>query len=751
MPALPGLAQVLLAWAGDAAGLFRRAASRRSAGDGWAAARRSAAWAGRWVGLVPVPGEPARRVAAEAATAVRRGGAEWLATSSVAVRPLQEDALRGWDHVWRVDARRAGRVLRPVARRCGRVVPRVAAVAVALALVGWFAPGPLLSTTAGVATVPANPFPPLAQRSVVLAADGSPLGVVAGRANRRVVALGDVPPLVRRLVVLSEDRRFYQHKGWDQSAILRAAVADVRGRGSTQGASTISQQLVKQNLVGGQRSAMRKVRELVLSVAVERESTKSELLGRYLNQVYFGSGAYGIAAAAETYFGTTVGRLRPEQAALLAVVIRSPSRLNPWRDPDSVRERRDELLRAAAGAGDLTPADAARAATTPLGLLPAPARPPVIDPDLVGAVQAEIASRPELGATPAERLGRFESGGWSVQTTLDPAVQAAAGRAARSAAAGAGAPGAAVAVVEPGTGRVRALYSARPPGLDQLDLASSGRRQPGSAFKPLAAIAALEGGLDPAQPLEGQSGRTYDLDPEDWQVRNFDDADYPAPDLRGALVKSINSAFAQLGVAVGGAKVAGVAGRLGVDVDAALGPPPERGPALALGGTSRGVTPLELAAAYAAIADEGVYVRPTLIERIVDPEGREVLRRAPDPRPAVDPAVNDLVRSMLQDVVRSGTGTAAALPGWQPFGKTGTSQDRADAWFVGAVPTAAGAVWVGDPRTRVPMPTATGGTVAAPAWRDVMEVAVRDQPPRTFPAGPPLPPPPAPLPLPVGH
>ena len=765
---LPDALVVALAWLADAGEfLFGRL---RHYGD--SPLQRSAASPG-----------PARAVLVAAASATGRWARRWTADLRRAMPAVQEEALRSWQQFVASDLpdlghraattvdtaavlnhrallatgrgtvrgwRWARPLLQPVRRLGAVLVPRLAVVLVVVGLVGWFAPGPLLGAAASLTTVDGAPFPPLAQRSTVVAADGAVLGVVHDGRNRRVVPLDAIPPLVRRLVALAEDRRFYEHDGFDQEAIVRAAVVNARAGGVSQGASTITQQLVKQNLVGADRSPLRKVRELVLTVAVERETTKEQLLSRYLNEVYFGNGAYGVAAAAETYFGTTPDRLRPEQAAMLAVLIRAPARLDPWRAPAPVTERRNALLRAAADDGALSAPQARVAAGAGLGLLPAPQRPAIADPDLVRVVEAEIAARPELGDTPAERLHRYRTGGWTVITTLEPSVQEAARRATQGGSARLGVGGAAVAVVEPGTGRIKALASQRPAGMGQLELSTGGRRQPGSAFKPVAALAALEAGLDPDAKLERHNGKTWDLDPEDWEVHNFTDSDASPVDLAGALKDSVNSAFAQVGVAVGAERLAAMAGNLGIDVDAALGSPDEQGPAIALGGVRHGVTALEMAGAYAAIANDGRFVRPTLIERIVGPDGRDVLRLAPDPRPAADPAVAGQVRAMLGEAVRSGTGTQAALPSWEPFGKTGTSQDRADAWFAGAVPGLAAAVWIGDPRARTPMPTATGGTVAAPLWRDVMTIALRGRPPVPFPPPLPLPSrPPLPLPTPL--
>ncbi|MBW3581332.1 MAG: transglycosylase domain-containing protein, partial [Actinobacteria bacterium] len=540
------------------------------------------------------------------------------------------------------------------------------------------------------------------------------------------------------VIAVAEDRRFYEHEGYDQTGIVRAAFANVQAGELDQGGSTITQQLVKQNLVGSDRTPVRKVRELVLSVAVERRTSKDELLARYLNQVYFGAGAYGIAAAAETYFGTDPAGLRPEQAALLATLIREPA-LDPWSQPDEVRGRRDVVLSAAAEEGVLEPGAAEELRRHDLGLLPAPFVPGVTEPDLVAAVERELAARPELGPDAGARLERFRSEGWTVETTIEPAALDAARRAVDAYLPAVDGRGAAVAVVEPGTGRITALHSVRPPELAHLDLASSGRRQPGSAFKPLAAVAALEAGLDLDDELEGQSGVEFDLDPEDWEVDNFEGTDHRRVDLAVALRDSVNTAFAQLGVAVGPERLAEVVERLGIDPEATLGPPAEWGPAIALGGVHQGVTPLELATAYATMANDGVYVAPTVIERVVDAAGNVVLARAPEPRPAIDPAVNGTVRSMLEEVVSEGTGTGARLAGREVFGKTGTSQDRADAWFVGATPELAAAVWVGHPLGRTSMPAATGGTVAAPMWKVLMTGALQGRDAGSFPEPEPLP------------
>lgn len=733
-------------------------------GLGAGLARESAGWTSRWIG-------PAGAGAADdlhrAGLAVRR----WLRRAAVATGPLRargsaagrslvETGMpfvayqsaaaaralgRGSRQVAVAGARggiRAGCRMRPVAlagaRIAYRVLPRVAAVMVATGLLGWFGTGPTLRAAALLADVADPPFVPLAQRSTVVTADGSVLGTVHSGENRLVVPLERVPALARRLFTVAEDRSFFAHHGFDQGAMVRAAIANLRAGGVSQGASTITQQLVKQNFVGDDQTALRKLRELVLASAIESRTTKDELLARYLNQVYFGAGAYGIAAATETYFGTGVEQLRPEQAALLAALIRAPSTVDPWSAPAEATDLRNQVLAAAAEEGVLDPAAATELSGADLGMTGGPLGPTIQDGDAVAAVEREIAARPELGPDPAARVERFRSGGWTVETTIDPAAQEAARRAVAESLPSSGPQGAAIAVVEPGTGSVLALHSRRPAEMAHLELASMGRRQPGSTFKPLAAIVALEEGLSPDQPLEGRSGVTFDTGEEEWRVDNFGGRNHGHVDLAEALEDSVNTAFAQLGVAVGTSALVDVTARLGIDPAIALGGEAERGPAVALGGLRHGVTPLELANAYAAIANEGVYVEPTVIERITDADGREILSRSPDRHRAVDPVVNAQVRSMLEAVVDEGTGVVASLAGWRPFGKTGTSQDQADAWFVGAVPSIAAAVWVGDPLGRTPMPSATGGSVAAPVWQDFMSSVLEDRSPTEFGPPPPL-------------
>jgi len=651
--------------------------------------------------------------------------AMWAAAVEVALR-------RGSHRAWVAGGAAAGAVRRsPASRRWARRTARVGVVAGVLLVGALVTSEPLLSSIARltVGDDVGRQLPELAQTSVVVASEGSTLGVVEEE-HRALVDADTLPAHVTATVLAAEDHRFPEHDGYDLEGLARATLTNARAREVEQGGSTITQQLAKLNFTGDEHSIGRKVEELLYAVRLEDELSKGQLLERYLNQVYFGNGAHGIAAAAEEYFAVAPHDLSVGQAAVLAGIIQAPNALDPRQAPDDARRRRDTVLERAADEGLITREAARAAIAEPLHIAPPAARPrtaPILD-----AVRAEVRTLDALGPTPEARLDRLATGGLRVETTLDPALQQIVTAAVDEAFPDGGAT-AAVAAVDPTTGAVRALGSGSG-AAGGFDLARQGRRQPGSTFKPLTAVAALERGLDPRQRLVGNGPIELDHGgPEPWRVDNFEGSDAGAVDLRTALRRSVNTAFAQLGVAVGADAVADVAERVGIDVDAALGGPDERGPSVALGGVTHGVTPLELASAYAAFADEGRSAEPYLVQRILDRDGKVVYERTAQRRQAIEPAVAATVRSMLGDALARGTGTAARIPGVDAFGKTGTSQDGADAWFVGSTTNLTTAVWVGHPHGRVPMPEATGGRLAAPIWRQVTSAWAQAHPPAGWP------------------
>ena len=621
---------------------------------------------------------------------------------------------------------------RPQQGQARRLAVTAVGIAAALTVVALLA-GPVLRLAAWPLSsgIAATGLPALEQRSAVLAADGSRLAVLHDGINRQVVSLDEIPELVRQAVVAAEDKDFWEHGGYDGEAMARALLANVRAGEVTQGGSTISQQVAKQNFAGGGQSVFRKAKELLYAVALEERLSKEALLERYLNQVYFGSQAYGVTAAADEFFGVDVKHLAVEQAALLAGLIRAPAALDPRTDPASATIRRNQVLAAMTSLGAISPEIAAEAAAKPVAVLPA--RSPVVtDPFVVEAVKREFLANPAFGKTEAERRHLLLAGGLEIRTTVDPRLQDAARTALGSVS---GDLGSALVALDPRSGAILAVHDGGEAASSQFDVATQGRRPPGSTFKPLAAAAALEAGMPQNQYLVGDGPIELDYRgaPEPWRVDNFGGGRYGPVALADAVINSVNTAFAQIGVAVGPGKIADVARRLGIDVERAMGPPETRGPAVALGGLSNGVSPLELASAYGTFAVGGAHTPPYLIGQVVDPHGRELYTAKPALQPVLDKAVTGILVDILEDAVAEGTGSAAALAGWEPLGKTGTSEKGADAWFVGATPVLSAAVWVGHPDSTEPVQGLTGGAMAAPVWGKFMIAALQGTKPVTFP------------------
>jgi membrane peptidoglycan carboxypeptidase len=651
----------------------------------------------------------------------------WAVMTVGAAAGRRARRLAAWLIRTAADLGRAAR--RAMRRRSGMI----AAATVAAILVAALFAAPVLRLAARPLTesVATKGLPIIDQRSKVLAVDGSALAVVHDGINRQVVPLDQIPDVLRDAVVAAEDQDFWDHGGYDGEAMARALLANVRAGEVTQGGSTISQQLAKQNFSGGEQSLLRKAKELLYAVALEERLSKEQLLERYLNQVYFGSQAYGVVAAAEEFFGAPVQNLTLEQAALLAGLIRAPAALDPRTDPSSATIRRNQVLRSMASLGTITPAAAAEAEAKPVAVLPA--RPADASHRfVVEAVKREFLASPAFGATEEERRQLLLTGGLSIRTTINPHLQQSARTALGSISERLGS---ALVAVDPRSGAVRALHNGGTAAANQFDVAMQGRRPPGSTFKPLAAAAALEAGMPQTQYLVGDGPIELDYRgaPQPWRVNNFDGEQHGPVPLADAVIHSVNTAFAQIGVAVGPGKIADVARRLGIDVDAAMGPADKRGPAVALGGLNNGVSPVELASAYGTFAAGGAHTPPHIIDHVLDRNGEEIYKAKPALHPVLDEPVNGILVDILQAAVSDGTGSAAALPGWEPLGKTGTSEKGADAWFVGATPVLSAAVWVGHPNSAEPVKGLTGGAVAAPAWGKFMTAALRGVPPVTFP------------------
>ncbi|MDF1503373.1 PBP1A family penicillin-binding protein [Roseisolibacter sp. H3M3-2] len=542
---------------------------------------------------------------------------------------------------------------------------------------------------------------------------GQTLGRV--RAVRRAnVPLARVPLHVRQAFVATEDRRFFDHDGVDWRGVLRASAVNVRALGVREGFSTITMQLARNTFAverQGERSMARKLLELRLSRLIEHSLTKEQILELYLNVIYLGNGVYGVEGASRDLFGRGIEKVTVAQAAMLAALPKGPSAYTPRRHPQRALRRRNLVLALMAREGYLT-ADAARAGVAERLVVPANEwRPDRADDSYaLDAVRAIVDSV-------REALG-IESNDLTVHTTLDLAAQRAAQRAVQRRADAIddmtgrkdGVEGAMVAL-DPRSGDVRALVGGRRYERGNFNRVLRARRQPGSAFKPFVYAAALEAGMSPATevddvPVEVQIGRQV------WAPRNFDDEYLGHTTLRRALMKSANAATVRVSRSLGEAKVVERARKNGIVSKI------EPNPAIALGAAE--VTPLELVSAYAPFANGGFRVVPRLVTRIAGVDGATLWTSEPSKVGVMDARDAYLLTSMLKSVVEEGTATAVRSAGVRDpvAGKTGTTNDGTDVWFVGYTPTLVAGFWFGYDEPRSMGRGASGGRLAAPAWAE---------------------------------
>ena len=569
----------------------------------------------------------------------------------------------------------------------------------------------------------------VAEQTLVYASDGSVIATLRVQ-NRVTIDRDDVPQVLVDAVLGAEDRRFYRHDGIDVRAIARAALANQRAGTVVQGGSTITQQLVKNRYFrDAPQTLRRKSAEMRLALRVELERSKDEILTDYLNTIYLGEGAYGVQAAARHYFGIDAARLRLPQAALLAGLIRSPETNSPSRHPVAARAARRRALAGMVATGAIGPRRARWAAGQPLGVRARAASPTTRYPYFVEYVKRVLLANPALGPDEASRVSALYRGGLRIHTSIDPNLQAKAEAAASAHLPDNSDPEVAIAVIRPRSGRVVAAVGGRDFRRLQFDLATQAHRQPGSAFKTFALVAALRSGMRLDDLMDSGSATLLGSDGDDpWPVSS---STVGQLSLDRALALSSNGAFARLAVELGGPRIAEQAQAMGVTSDTGSND------AIVLGGLRHGVTPLEMASAYATLANTGIHVPPMPIVKITDAEGSLLWHPTPDPRVAVDPENSYLSTQALQEVVESGTGQAARLP--RPAaGKTGTTQNYRDAWFVGFTPQLAASVWVGHTRPR-PMydvhgvSRVEGGTFPARIWQSFMTAALAGKPVRPFP------------------
>ncbi len=545
----------------------------------------------------------------------------------------------------------------------------------------------------------------------ILGLDGKTLAT-RGDMGGAAIPLKALPPYLPQAFVAIEDRRFYRHFGLDPIGLARAVAVNLAARGVREGGSTLTQQLAKNLFLTQERTVSRKIDEVIIALALEKEYSKSGILELYLNRVYFGSGAYGVEAAAQRYFGKSARTVTLAEAAMLAGLVKAPSRLAPTRNPKLARERADVVLNAMVDSGFVSAAMAKTARTRPAQIVKNDG------PGSTGYVGDWVMDALN------DYVGRFEND-VVVQTTIDPALQSAAEKALAEELAQKGerfgvSQGALVGM-DP-DGAVRALVGGRAYAESQFNRAVAGHRQPGSAFKPFVYLTALERGLTPDSVRDDAP-----IAVRGWKPENYSREYYGPVTLTTALANSLNTVSVRLTLELGAQNIATTARRLGIASKL------EPNASLALG-TSE-VTPLELVGAYAPFANGGIGVIPHVIERVREGGGKILYARAVSGAARVVAIEHvGMMNKMLAETLLSGTARRASIPGWPAAGKTGTSQDYRDAWFVGYTGRLIAGVWLGND-DGTPTKKATGSGLPVDIWNRFMRAAHQNLPVVELPAG----------------
>lgn len=549
--------------------------------------------------------------------------------------------------------------------------------------------------------------------------------------NKTLVPLSKISPHLINAVIAIEDERFFTHKGFDHEGIARAATKNFKRQAISQGGSTITQQLVKNVFEDKEKSIARKVKEVFLAVQMEQRWSKSEILTNYLNVIYYGKDCYGIDIAASKFFGKKPNKLTLEESALLAGVIKSPINYSPHARPDEAKKRRNMVLDKMRELEYITEEEANRAKAKPLKL--SPWKQEKTDaPYFVEYLRQLLISK--------HGANMVYKGGLRIYSTLDLSKQRIAEDAARKTLNQKNDPSAALVAIEPSTGYIRAILGGTDFYGQQFNLATQGRRQPGSAFKPFVLLAALENGVTADSVFESSPVEIPLVEKNEvWKVANYEGTGGPPMTLREATINSINGVYARLVMKIGPRLVIKMAKKMGITTEL------NSDPAIALGGLAQGVSPLEMASAYATLANGGISVPPTPYTRIEDANGNLIEEVKPQGKQVISPSLAYLTTLILKDVINRGTGKAAIIA--RPAaGKTGTNQEYRDAWFVGYTPQLATAVWVGYPQAQIAMTNVhnikvTGGTFPASIWSQFMYFSLRGQPaldfvpPNTTPSG----------------
>ncbi|MEU6535828.1 transglycosylase domain-containing protein [Streptomyces sp. NPDC047000] len=621
--------------------------------------------------------------------------------------------------------------------------------------------------------------PQLSQRTTILDNAGNQIASVYSR-DRTVVDLKDISPYMQKAIVAIEDSRFYQHGAIDLKGVLRALNQNAQSGGVAQGASTLTQQLVKNYFIeeagddptkvaqATQQTIGRKIRELKYAIQIEEKLGKKKILENYLNITFFGEQAYGVEAASQRYFSKHAKDLNVQEAALLAGIVQSPSRYDPVNDEAEATKRRNTVLQRMAEVGDISQAEADTAKKKPLGLHVTQPKNGCITA-VKGAnffckyVENVFLSDPVFGKTREDRAKVWNQGGLTIRTTLDPQSQESVQTSLKDHVNKSDSVAAAATLVEPGTGKILAMGQSKPYGYGKneteynysvnRDMGGSNFGFPtGSTFKPFVAAAAVEGGRPATQeysspykmpypsPVQTCSSSPW-LNDKNYTVENESESEVGPFRMKEAMAKSVNTYFVQLISDIGLCPVVKMTDAL--HVVQGNGDKLPQSPSIALGAV--GLSPLTMASAYAAFASRGMYCTPIAIESITQKIGNQQKSLAV-PKSTCSRAMSektaDTVNTLLRGVVDSGTGQQAGLTDRESAGKTGTTDERKNAWFVGYTPNLAGAVWVGSAKQNIQMTNITiggvyhdlvyGGQVPGPIWKDAMSGALVGKPVESF-------------------
>lgn len=566
------------------------------------------------------------------------------------------------------------------------------------------------------------------ETSYIYDIQGRLLTTAHDEANRKVVPLEEVSPDLKRAVLAIEDSHFYQHLGINPNSIIRALVANFQSGSVVEGGSTVTMQLVKNLFLSPERSLSRKAAEAVLALRMEQVLEKNRILELYLNQVYWGHNTYGVETASQSYFGKSAKDLNLAEAAMMAGFIQAPEDYSPFdsnyqfvpKRLEDAKWRQRVVLDRMVELNWITPAEAEQAKNTVIKFGTITSFRGSVLPYVTDAVMQEL----------TQRFGRERvlTGGMRVQTTVDYDMQQMAqqhlkewsNRIRNSV----GADQMALVAVDPRTHYIKAMVGGVDYETNQFNRAIAAQRQPGSAFKPFVYYAALATHKYTPSSIIADSPVSYPDGDELYSPRNYDGSFMGSLSMQTALELSRNVPAVRIGQEVGLDRVIEICHLIGIESEL------EPVTSLPLGAV--GVTPLEMAGAYATFASNGWYAESTFIAQITDSQGQTILDNTPEPRQVLDPLATAYLNQMLQGVVDRGTGTAARLD--RPAaGKTGTTSSERDIWFVGYVPQLAVAIWVGNDDNKPLWAGATGGGVVAPVWKEFMLKALKNVPVEKFP------------------